>query len=174
MNQAAAEFSYEIVLDDLPKGGRKFLLEANDVELDAVANRLGVLAVDKLSGELWVSATKERFSVRGRVAARLKRECVVSLEEIVEAIDEPFETEFVRRAAALENDDEEISLDSPEIHEDAELDIGELLVQQLALAIDPYPRKPGVARLVAEFGVEDEASPLAQALALAAKREENQ
>ncbi len=173
MTDTPPEFSFEITLDDLPKGGRQFAIEASPAERDAVANRLGVLAVDAFSGALQVAAARDKFSVRGRVAARLKRECVVSLEEIVEEINEPFEVEFVRRAEALEGDDD-LSLDAPELHEDATFDIGELLVQQLSLAMDPFPRKPGAPSLAAEFGADDAASPFAQALAQAAKRDENQ
>ncbi len=174
MSEAQPELSEEIVLDDLPRGGRQFTIEANDAERDAVAGRLGVVAVEKLSGTLRVTVTRDRFSVRGTVVARLKRECVVSLEEFVEEIDEAFELDFVRRAETPAPDEDELSLDSPEVHEDAKLDIGELLVQQLSLAMDPFPRKPGVRSLAADFGKDQDVSPFASALAKAVKTEENQ
>lgn len=174
MNASTPEFSVEIVLDDLPKGGRHFVLKANEVERAAVATRLGVLAVELFSGDLRVTATKLRFAVRGNVVARLKRECVVSLEEITEEVGEPFEVDFVRRSATQEADDEEISLDSPEIHSDPKFDIGELLVQQLSLAMAPFPKKQGASGLTAEFATQEETSAFAQALARAAKNEENQ
>ncbi len=173
MSQQSSEFSQVIALDELPKDGRRFELEASEAERDAVANRLGVLSVDGLKGEVRITANKKRFDVSGSVTARLKRECVASLEEMEEAIDEAFEIAFLREASPS-TEEEEISLETPEVYDAAEIDLGDLLVQQVSLAMDPFPRKPGVTSLAADYGVADDPSPFAQALAQAAKREENQ
>lgn len=174
MNAPAPEFSVNVTLDDLPKAGRHFVLDANAEERAAVAQRLGVSAIDALSGDLRVTVGKERFTVRGTVAARLTRECVISLEEITEDIDEPFEIDFVRHAGALETAEEEISLDSPEVHSDPQFDIGELLVQQLSLAMDPFPKKQDASGLTTEFATQKETSPFARALGAAIKSDQKQ
>lgn len=174
MNAPAPEFSVCVTLDDLPKGGRHFVLEANDHERAAVAQRLGVVAIEALSGDLRVMVRTERFTVRGTVVARLKRECVVTLEPITEDVDEPFEIDFVRHAAVLETNEEEISLDSPEVHSDPQFDIGELLVQQLSLAMDPFPKKHDASGLTTEFATQKETSPFAQALGKAIKSDQKQ
>ena len=173
MTEPSADFSHVIALDELPKGGRRFDLEASEAERNAVANRLGVLAVDALKGDVRIAATKKRFDVSGRVSARLKRECVASLEEMEEAVDEVFEIAFLRQAKAS-SEHEEISIEAPEFYDGSEFDVGDLLVQQVSLAMDPFPRKPGVKSLALEFGAGDDPSPFAQALARAGKREENQ
>ena len=167
------EFSHQIMLDDLPKGGRHFKLEASEQERSAAASRLGVLAVDALGGEIKVVASRKRFDLSGRVVARLRRECVASLEEIEEAIDETFEVSYLRKSAE-EFEDEEISLDTPEFHDEPQFDLGDFLVQQVSLAMDPFPRKAGVKSLAVEFGEDSELSPFAQALEEARKNEENQ
>lgn len=174
MNAPAPEFSKPVALDDLPKGGRHFVLEANAEERGAVARRLNVPAIESFSGNVRVTASKERFAVRGNVAARLTRECVVTLEEIAEEVEESFEIDFVRRAAALETDDEEISLDSPEVHTDPIFDVGEVLIQQLSLAMAPFPKKQGASGLPAEFATQEETSPFAQALGKAIKSHRKQ
>jgi hypothetical protein len=70
--------------------------------------------------------------------------------------------------------DEEDWLDAPDVHEGALIDVGELLVQQLSLAMDPFPRKAGAPSLVDQFGAQHEESPLAAALEQAIKREQKQ
>ncbi len=37
------------------------------------------------------------------------------------------------------------------------IDIGELVAQHLGTALDPYPRKPGIAFVEAEYGGKDPA-----------------
>jgi len=174
MNAPAPEYSVCVTLDDLPKGGRHFVLEANAEERIAVAKRLGVPAIESLSGDLRITASKERFAVRGTVAARLTRECVVSLEEIAEDVDERFDIHFVRRETASETDDEELSLDAPEVHSNPVFDVGELLIQQLSLAMAPFPKKQGASGLTSEFATQEEASPFAQALGKAIKSDQKQ
>ena len=171
---AAPEFSFEVDLSALPKAGRRFQLEAGAEERDAVAKRLGVIAVEHLSGDINVRATRDRFSVRGALVARLKRQCVATLQEMSEEIDEPFELDFVRRADITDDEDEEISLDAPECFDGRIFDLGETLVQQLSLAMDPFPRLPGGDSLAEKFGADEDTSPFAQALAQAIKSDKNQ
>ncbi len=173
MSKQSPELSYIVSLEELPKGGRKFEISANADQCVAIAKRFSVIAVETLNGEITIRAAKSRIEVRGAVKATLRRECVASLEEFVETIEEPFEISYIRTAAAI-SDEEDVTLDTPDIHEGPDFDIGELLVQQASLAMSPFPRKPGAASLAKEFGSESEMSAFAQALASATKREENQ
>ena len=50
------------------------------------------------------------------------------------------------------------SEDPPEPLEGGALDLGELVSEELALALDPYPRKPGVAPVDLSFGAPEEES----------------
>lgn len=168
------EFSFEVDLNALPKAGRGYKLEAGPDERDAVAKRLGVIAVDQLSGDVHIRATRDRFSVRGNLVARLKRQCVATLQEMSEEIDEPFELDFVRHADMTDHEDEEISLDAPECFDGQIFDLGEALVQQLSLAMAPFPRMAGADSLVSEFGADEDKSPFGQALAQAIKSDKNQ
>lgn len=169
------EFSHIVELDALPRGGRAFKLEASDTERKAVAKRLGALAVDHFAGEIWIKASKDRFFVEGKVVAALRRECVATLAEMQEQIDDAFDIEFTRVAEpATPDDDDAVLLEGPEFHGDPAIDIGEILVQQLSLAMNPFPRKDGAQSLAAEFGSERETSPFGQALSQAIKNDKNQ
>src|SRR5690606_3284983 len=89
--------------------------------------------------------------VTGSLSATVQQRCVVTLEPVTNDIDETFEATFepvarTRRAAtgkAIDFDALE-SADPPEPMTDGAADVGALAVEYLALAIDPYPRKPGV------------------------------
>jgi uncharacterized metal-binding protein YceD (DUF177 family) len=84
------------------------------------------------------------------MTARLVQTCIVSLEPFPAKLNEHAALRFVPAAklpenAALELDPE--SLDGPdEIPFTGDtIDLGAALAEQLALCLDPYPRKPGVA-----------------------------
>ncbi len=111
-----------------------------------------------------IAALRGRFALRheqgGVIAAdlemqaRVTQTCVVSLENFEATLRETSELRFVPAAslpesAGLELDPE--TLEGPdEIQYAGEtLDLGAALAEQLALALDPYPRKPG-ATLPAE------------------------
>lgn len=174
------EFSSAVTLDSLPRGGKHFVLSADDDERKAVAHRLGVPAIARLDGHVQLRATNARIFVKGRIDAALTRECVASLEAMDEAIGEEFEIEFLRhnpaptQAGPKEDESEEDRLNAPDIHDAPALDLGELLVQQLSLAMDPFPRLPNATNLVDQFGVVETLSPFAEALGKAVKSEENQ
>ncbi len=176
---AAPEFSHSLELGAAMRGIKHFRLTANDAERVAVAVRLGVDAVASLDGELTVSVSKARIIVKGVLKASLARECVASLEPITEIIDEAFDVEFLRqepadRAVEASEDEWDGADIPPEAHEGDDFDMGEFLVQQLALAMDPFPRKPGAASLAEKYGRIGEISPFAVLQEKFKKRDENQ
>ena len=86
------------------------------------------------------------IAVTGRIQAELAQPCVVSLEPVPQSIDEEFEVEFVPEAQV--EHDLELSLedaDPCDPIEDGVIDVGEVVSQQLALMLEPYPRASGVA-----------------------------
>jgi len=177
-NELRPEFSVEVDLSAFGRGEKSFILAANDAERRKIAVRLGALSVEKLEGNLRLAVAKTEIYVHGHVCAALTRECVSSLAPVDEIIDEPFEIEFVRHRPApadditSENDEESWRL--PEVHEDEIFDLGELLIQQLALCLDPYPRKKGAPSLAEQYGRDGEASPFAVLSGAFGKNEENQ
>ncbi|HEX7970110.1 MAG TPA: YceD family protein, partial [Stellaceae bacterium] len=85
--------------------------------------------------------------------------CVVTLEPVAARVEDSFALLY---GAAEEEGAEEVVLSGEvELVEplpDRLLDIGEVVAQQLSLALDPYPRAPGA---VAEAPQEGLASPFA-------------
>ncbi len=171
-DKAEPEFSYEIELDDVGKQGKRFKLSANDEERRKIAARLKAISIEKLAGELRITASKTAIRVEGVIEAELTRECVASLEPMGETVSEAFEIDFLREPPeeAIEEDD----LDAPEVHQGATLDLGELLVQQLSLAMDPFPRKEGAQSLAEAYAQPEKVSPFAGLKEAMRKDDDNQ
>ena len=158
---AAPEFSFEIDLTGLSASEKQFRLKAEQSVCEQLAKRLGVIAVHSCEGEINLSATKSVINVSGTVRGGVTRECVASLEDMEEVVSDSFELEFFRNANALDDDKSLDETDLAEIHEGDVFDIGELLVQQFSLAMDPFPRKDNAPSLAEEYGEDIEASPFA-------------
>lgn len=146
-------------LDSMPSEGRDIAVRANDDERDALAEQLGISAVEELEVRLHAQKFRGGIRVTGRLQAVVVQPSVISLEpvrqSIGEVIDRVFlpggEKPYAGPAGAevfvdLEGDD------VPDHFEGPEADLSELIVETLALAIDPYPRAEGEA--IEDLGVE--------------------
>jgi len=155
MSSDRPELSRWIKAGAIGKAGLEFEIDANEDECAAVALRLGVVAVPKLYAKLEVKRWRRSGArVSAQVTGSLVRRCVVTLEEFTVPVDEDFEVKFADPAddIAMVPTDGELVLDPgsdepPEILVNGGFDAGEVVVEQLVLGLDPYPRRPG-----AEFG----------------------
>jgi len=166
------EISRPIPLDRIRADALTISVESSADERNAVAGRLQESLVESLScifvlSRQTGSKRSGEIIARGHLRARVQRECVVSLELFVEEIDEQFHVRFVPEGDESEEDSDPESLDEIP-YAGTVIDLGEAAVEQLALALDPYPRKPG-AVLPAELS--DEASGPFAALAKLARRD---
>jgi len=142
-NQA---FTRSVVVAPWPSGGIELNLEATPEERRGLAERFDVLRIDSLSGHARLERCGEgMIRLRGRLAAEVVQACVISLEEVRSTVDESFECRFTRPGAV----DADLAWDQDvEPLAGAELDVGEIFAQQLALALDPYPRAADAYALV--------------------------
>ena len=153
-------WSYLVRLEAIPSGGRDEALEAGAAERAAVAEALGLLALDGLSAEAELRRLgDDEVRARGRVRARVTQACAVTDESVPADLDEPFDILF--RPAPAAAPDQEIELSAGEcdvvFHEGGAVDLGAAAMDTLALALDPYPRAPGAEAALAEAGVKSEA-----------------
>jgi uncharacterized metal-binding protein YceD (DUF177 family) len=91
-----------------------------------------------------------RVRLTGRLKADLTQTCVVSLEPVDTQIDVPVEIEFwpERLLATPEAGEEPASvtaLDWPEPIVGGRIDLGVVVYETLATALDPYPKREGVS-----------------------------
>jgi hypothetical protein len=141
------EFSRPVAVAALRQGGEVITLTATAAEAAALAARFGIDGVRSLTATLrLIPKAKGEVSVRGHVRALLDRRCVVSLDPIEEAIDEPIAVLF--RPATATEQDVALHVDREEDEEPyagGDIDLGEHVAQTLALALDPWPRAPGAS-----------------------------
>jgi uncharacterized metal-binding protein YceD (DUF177 family) len=83
----------------------------------------------------------QRLIGHGHLQAGVVQTCVVSLEDFAAAVEERFTVVFV--PAGEENEDDDPEAPDEIAYKDGVLDLGEAASEQLALALDPYPRAPG-------------------------------
>ena len=123
--------------------GLSLTVEATSGECDAIALRLRIPSVQSIRCT-WVLRAGHGGIVEanGSLRARLHRECVVSLDAFSADVVEEFAVRFVLAGRESEETEDPDEPDELTI-EDGALELGEATVEQLALALDPYPRKPG-------------------------------
>lgn len=139
------EFFRPVSVEDIGPDGLDRKIEANAEERERLRERLGLLSLEFLIAELRMAVVPSGISIKisGRYKARYSQECVISLETVESDLDEFLESEF---GPAADEIDVSLTLDEPEPVEplvDGRIDLGELVVQHLAMALDPYPRKAG-------------------------------
>jgi uncharacterized metal-binding protein YceD (DUF177 family) len=158
-----SEFERPYALDALRERPVHHKIAANADECAALAKRFGVLGIGKLEARLVLSRVRAGRAVRveGKISAALEQACVVSLQPVGQKVSEKFAVLFVP-AADLKpvpvDEDGEVDIAAlaaeDELEEalpDGPLDLGELVAQEFAVAIDPYPRAEG-AQFNAQWG----------------------
>jgi uncharacterized metal-binding protein YceD (DUF177 family) len=150
-NQAPAGLHLAVSLADLKEEPSRYHVVATEAERAALAQRFGLRGLSAMEADVAVARLHGGAALRveGRIRADLTQDCVVSLEPVQQHIDDKFTLDFGETADVLDTETGELVLsadqDAPEPMPSGELDLGELLAEHLALAIDPYPRKPGIA-----------------------------
>jgi uncharacterized metal-binding protein YceD (DUF177 family) len=170
MSDVPTELSRLIPLDRIRADDLPINVESSAEERNAVAGRLQEPQVLALTCHFVLRrqvGTKRggEIAADGHLKAKVQRECVVSLELFVEDIDEKFHVRFVPEGSESEDDDPESADEVP--YAGTVIDLGEAAVEQLALALDPYPRKTG-AVLPAEL-LDEPSGPFAALSRLARK-----
>ncbi len=145
---ATNEFSRIVTPDRLGGPTVTDSVEASAAERKAVAKRLEILAVDRLAAQVTVkSVGRELFRVQGTWQADVQQACVVTLEPVLESLEGEFEVDYEAGGPAVAQDADVLidpeAADPAEILPEEGIDVGELVVQELAVALDPYPRAPG-------------------------------
>ena len=153
------EFSRPLELHELDDGVVELTITADAAERAALASRFELHGLHCLSARLAVTRVPESALVRvtGVLHAKAEQRCVVTLEPIAACIDEPFEALYGPEDGGAEIADTQLEeATPPEPFEGEGIDVGELVAQQFALALDPYPRKSDAVAV--EFNASERAS----------------
>ncbi len=175
------EFARPVVIEPWPEGGIAVELSADPAELGALARRFDLLELTSLraTGRLERRAPGNEIWLTGRFEAEVVQACVVSLEPVLARIRQPIERGWRRIAGPLEPGAAAATptlwlVDEDEVEPltGRTLDLGEVVAEELALALDPYPRRADAEALVSErlgpnisFGAAEPPEPPLAALA---------
>ncbi|MDB5533754.1 MAG: hypothetical protein JWO28_2069 [Hyphomicrobiales bacterium] len=165
-------FSRPVLISDLLRDpARSWDIEADADERQALAELNEIEGIAALKAKFNAVKAGKFVRITGRLDSRLTQECVVSLEPFETEISEEIDARFfeeptgpARRAARDARSEkaagpgrktapaprklpEPVSMEEDEAEAviDGRIDLGALASEFLTLALDPYPRKPGVA-----------------------------
>lgn len=167
---AMNEWSDFINADRIDNKPIRTKIEASEEQCKNVAMRANLPAIDALSADLTIEREQAGrvVHVAGRFNASVTLVCSITAEEFEYSIEEPVEGWFEDKESTVsflkavkERDVQqqkggvEVEItpeeEDPEEIINGQIDLGELVVQHLILAIPPYPRKEGV-----EYEIGDE------------------
>lgn len=136
------ELHRPLAADAVPACGQDYEVTATEAECAALAARMRLPAVHALRCRFWLQpGLAGAVLAEGWLEADVVQTCVVTLEDFSAAVAEHFSVCFV--PAGTEGDDVDPETIDEIPYSGGVLDLGEAAAEQLALAIDPYPRVPG-------------------------------
>jgi len=135
---------------DLGRGPADLSLAADVEARQRIAAELGLEAIASLTAQLTVRPWRDGAQITGSVRAAVTRICGVSLDPYDEAICEAVSLRIVPpgsanapRSAGGELAVDPLADDPPEEASGPAIELSDLVVEHLVLALDPFPRKPG-------------------------------
>jgi len=137
------ELHRPLSLDRIGPHGLDTTIEATAAECAALAERMQIPAVLALSCTFHlIREGKDKILARGVLRATVTQTCVITLDDFDSPVEEVFQVRFV--PSGEETDDIDPESDDEIPFEGNFIDLGEAASEQLGLALDPYPRMPGV------------------------------
>ena len=168
-------WSHPVDVTDLV-GEKKVQIDLDKKDLTAIRHFLKLQSLDMLRCDISLTRNKGAFliSVKGHISARLSQNCVITLEPVHEKIEEDFEAFYADYTDAMPISRGKKELyarhgmtdipildekEDPEPLEDGIIDIGDVVLQFLSLAINPYPQKEGAMASTETVSEDANASP---------------
>lgn len=141
---------FPVIVDEVPATGEHFDLVADAGVRRAIAQLAGLRDLPRLQAHFDVRRRGAAgLHIAGRVSATVGQNCVVTLDPILNEVDEEVDLLFEPPTPSVAEDESEsaeahnANWDEPEPLIDGTVDLGALATEFLVLGLDPYPRKPG-------------------------------
>lgn len=151
--------SHPVRVETIKPRGTIVTVSAAPEQRAPIAAMLGLDGIDSLEARYELARNGERVKLVGTIKASIRQICVVTLDPFPVTIETPLQLDFAPevpepppRRRGDPGDESEIDIevrlnedDPPEPIIDGVIDLGAVTLEFLALALDPYPRKPGVS-----------------------------
>jgi uncharacterized metal-binding protein YceD (DUF177 family) len=144
------DWSVKVPLNALANGPVRRVLSPDEAERAQTAERLAIVALERLEAEVTVAPWLDGAEVKGRWRGRVVQTCGVSLDPFPTDLSGEFRIKCVPAGSPnAPSEDPEIVVDMeaedpPDVLPAPEVDIAAYVVEHLALELDPFPRAPGV------------------------------
>ncbi|HVZ70459.1 MAG TPA: YceD family protein [Rhizomicrobium sp.] len=145
-------FEKFIELSSLSEAGMEIVIAPNEAERAQIAEWAEVTSIPSFRAAITLKRnTPSRFSYEADLRAEVVQPCVVTLEPVTQIIEQKFTRQLhLTHAARRRPELVELSPgagedESPEEIESTRYNVAGPVLEEFSLAIDPYPRAPGVA-----------------------------
>lgn len=121
-------------------------LEPDEAARARIARALDLQSLDRFTADLTVEPSTGGWRLSGVISAHAVQSCGLTLEPLPVDVNERFSVGLAETAPD-ETSEIEVLMDedAPDVIEDGRIDLGQYAVEQLALSLDPFPRKPDAA-----------------------------
>ena len=148
------DFSYSVKVDDMPLTMQHYELTADAKDLILLAEILQIPAVKKARADIYLQREhgSSLLSAKGHIDSLLELESVVSLEKFDREYNFDFAAAFDTHPAAKPVDESDWREDAPEPIFGGLLCLADVVIEQIALRLEDYPRREGESfSFVSEF-----------------------
>jgi hypothetical protein len=144
------ELAWEHAVHDIPEAGLAVERSASAEECDAIARALDLLGCMSLTARYaLIPRGGGHVHLAGTVEARVEQSCVVTLEPLVNDVAAGFMVDYWPDTEMPEPGSGPLDMhdDKPDLEPivAGRIEVGRVVFESLAGAIDLFPRKPGVA-----------------------------
>jgi hypothetical protein len=143
------ELAWDHAIQDIPEDGLRVDRSASPQECEGVARALDLLSCRSLTAHYTLSRRSGgHVHLSGTVRAEVEQSCVVTLEPLLNGVQESFSVDYWPEGEMPEPTGGELDMsDQPDLEPivAGRIEVGNVVFQALANGIDLFPRKPGVA-----------------------------
>jgi hypothetical protein len=142
------ELSWEHAVEDIPEAGLTVERTASPEEREAIARALDLLALRSLAVRYTLAPRGGgHVQASGTLKAQVEQTCVVTLEPLVNEVADSFRVDYWPETEMPEAGSGAVDMrDEPDLEPivAGRIEVGRVIFECLAGAIDLFPRKPGV------------------------------
>ncbi len=146
----ASPLDRQVRVDDI-RDGEQGLIEASRTECGAIAKMLDLAALERLAFAYRLRRQAGgRIGLKGTLQAAATQTCVVSLAPVESRLEVPVEMEFwplplIEELDRQAEDKAHPLRDWPEPILEGKIDLGSVIYETFATALDPYPKREGAS-----------------------------
>ncbi len=136
-------FYHPIIIDELRGAEKKYTITTSTKQNQHIAQILKVVSIKELSATIYLRQQNNYITIDGSIKTTIEQESVISLDVFDKKHNIDFNMLFdkslnYQKQRELENEGK----DAPDIIINGKIDLADIIIEQIALNLDEYPKKP--------------------------------